>query len=145
MKLSELKSEILLIMDSDDFNPDDIVSKITRYKIKNGCLSLPDVQKCASEACNVTIDQMKSGTHKREVVISRWLVYDYGFHILGIPKQTLGRAFNQDHATVISALKKLKQDLEMRYPDTVGYKETFNLLIKNRQDEHKNALATIAK
>lgn len=75
-------------------------------------ISVDKIKNIAASSCSCTIEMMESKNKPERAVFARWLTYEYFYKYEKYSLQKCGYLFKnkRDHSTVLTALKKLKEE-----------------------------------
>lgn len=130
-----LRDAIRIILKNGDFDPSDINRSILKYRVERGkkqkSFLFNDILESAAFACDTSVKAIKSKSRDREPVLARFLIFLYYKENTIFSLSYIGKLLDRNHATVISGLKSINNDLDVRRPETLIAYQKFNQLIIN--------------
>ena len=74
----------------------------------------PALQKAVCEATGLTWERVTQQRRNHDQIVARQLYCWFAYTFLGKTKSDLGRYFNQDHTTIINAIRNIDHYLEIK-------------------------------
>lgn len=116
---------------------EDITSLIGEYSLKRQHIILKEknsyIENVINSACeqmNITIEDIKSKTRKREVVIARYIAYKELYDNVGLNEYSISCIFGKERSAVSRGLSAINQDLETNFELSCnsykGFKQRLN-------------------
>ncbi len=116
----ELEGVLISLIAQSSLTRKDIDLELAKNTIKNLIhnietdVSIDYIQKCVAEHFNVTIDEIKDKTRKKEIVIARQTAMYFAKEYTNLSLKTIGYHFgNRDHSTVIHAITSVNDMMEI--------------------------------
>lgn len=108
-------------------NLEDVMAGVSsRVTPKKKTITIEDIQALVAERYNLTINDLKSKSRKKEIVRPRQIAMYLARDILSVSLMTIASSFNRDHTTVMHGYDKVKEEMEEDpafYSEVTGLKE----------------------
>lgn len=94
-------------------------------------LSFDDIVDFVSGVTGETKRDIMKVSRKRELVIARHLIIYFSYHFCSLSKSEIARRLDQDHTTILSAIKKVDDLLIIHDPLLCKYVNEMNNIIQS--------------
>ena len=84
-------------------------------------ITIENIQKLVAEHFNISVEQLKVKSRKREIVVARQLSMYFAKEFTTQTIKSIGKSFAKDHSTVLYSYKKIQDlmDTDNIFKDTV--------------------------
>lgn len=77
---------------------------------------MKEIVKVVSEYYDIPVDVMKSRLKRREIVIARMMAMYFGRRLTILPLEKIGAYLDRSHASVLHAIKTVRNDIKFSKP-----------------------------